>query len=198
MWSLNKLGFATRSQLQQIHQLGSVRNANRILREMSEYLHHFRMFENIYYINKEGFDFIGLEKEPLKKNTNVEHFLMRNDMYLYYNCPKDWEIEKAVHFKSKIDIGGGIIQTKERMIIPDARFQVNGVYHFLEVDNLQHMKENQKKIQLYKELAASIKQQYGHTPTIVFYTSSENRKRKLDEWCDRAGLFYEVFTKNDL
>lgn len=198
MWSLNKLGFATRSQLQQIHKLGSVRNANRILNEMSDYLHRFRLMENIYYINKEGYDFIGLEKEPLKRNTQIEHYLMRNDMYLYYECPNDWEIEKPVQFKSRIDIGGGIIQTKEKMIVPDARFTINKIYHFLEVDNLQHMKENQNKINLYSELSLSIKEQFKQTPTIIFYTSSENRKKKLDEWCDRSGLFYQVFTKKDL
>ncbi len=198
LWTLDKLGFATRSQLQQIHDLGSMRNANRILSNMREYLNFFRLFENVYYLNKNGIDFLGLEKEPLKKNMQIEHYLMRNDMYIYYDFPKDWQIEKPIHFKARVDIGGGIFQTKERTIIPDAQFTVNSIYHFLEVDNQQQMKENRKKIELYKELTASIKETYKQTPTIIFYTSSENRKKKLDEWCDRAGLYYHVFTRKDI
>lgn len=198
MYSLDKLGFATRSQLQQVHDLGTVRNANRILRDMSEYIHHFRLFENVFYINKNGYDFIGLDKEPLKRNSHVEHYLMRNDMFIYYNCPDDWKNEYPVTFKSKVDLGNGIIQNKEKSIVPDAMFTVNKIYHFLEVDNLQNMKENKKKIDVYKDLALSIKEQFKHTPTIVYYTSSENRKSKLDEWCDRAGLHYRVFTKRDV
>lgn len=198
LYSLDKLGFATRSQLQQIHDLGSVRNANRILRDMDEYLLHFRLFENVFYISKTGYDFIGVDKQPLKRNSHVEHYLMRNDMFIYYECPEDWKIEYPVTFKSKVDLGNGIFQTKENTLIPDAMFTKSNQFYFIEVDNVQNMNENKKKIGLYKDLSMSIKEQYKQTPMIIFYTSSENRKKKLDEWCDRAGLYYQVLTKRDI
>lgn len=198
MLSLNKLGFATRSQLSRIHDLGTKRNANRVLAEMKEYLHSFLLHENIYYLNKNGLEFIGSEQEPLKKNMQVEHYLMRNDMYIYFDFPSDWKIEKAIPFTAKVDIGGGIVQTKNRLIKPDAQFKKGGIFHFLEVDNQQKMIENKKKIELYKELTLSVKETYKQTPTIVFYTCSQNRKKKLDEWCDRAGLFYQVLTRCDI
>jgi Replication-relaxation len=197
--SLSKLGFATRAQLQKIHDLGKTRNANRILYEMREYLNHFRLGEegNVYYLNQKGLDLLGISGKPLNKNMQYEHTLMKNDMYIYFGCPKDWALERPIHFKMKEDLGG-VIVTKEKTIIPDARFTKNGLYHFVEVDHQQQMKENLKKIKLYKGLSSSIKEQFKQTPAIIFYTTTENRKKKLDEWCDREELYYQVLSKKDI
>lgn len=51
---------------------------------------------------------------------------------------------------------------------------------------------------MYKELSVTFKQQFKQKPIIIFYTSSENRKKKLDEWCDRSGLHYKVLTRKDI
>lgn len=103
LYSLDKLGFATRSQIQTLHDLGSTRNANRILKDMSKYLNSFRVTENIYYLNKEGLDFLGLDKQPLNKNMQIEHHLMKNDMYIYFGLPDDWETERPIHFVLKLN-----------------------------------------------------------------------------------------------
>lgn len=198
--TLDKLGFATRSQIQELHDLKSNRNANWFLSGMKEYLNSFRIkeYSTIYYANKKGLELIGSTKEPLVKNLQVEHYLMRTDIYIYYNAPEDFVIEKRIPYHTYNELGQGIVQKKENIVVPDAHFTVNGLHHFLEVDNLQNMKKNEQKIQNYKDVVRAVKETYKQTPTIIFYTSSENRKKKLDEWCDRAGLHYQVLTRNDI
>lgn len=188
------LGFASRSQIQEIHKLGSTRNANRILRDLHEYVNSFRIEESIYYLNQAGIHLLGLDIKPLTKNLQVDHYLMRNDLFIYYKYPRDWRMEIKNKYLVRNDSGGVTSKT----ITPDACFTVNGVHYFAEIDNTQHMNVNQKKIEAYKEFVSSFKEQFKQTPTIVFYTNSENRKKTLDEWCDRAGLYYRVFTKKDL
>lgn len=48
--TLSKLDFATRRQLQAIHCLGSIRNANRVLKDLHPYCHITKWLVNTYII----------------------------------------------------------------------------------------------------------------------------------------------------
>lgn len=193
MLSLNEMKFATREQLQQLHNLGTDRNALKILNQMKEYLtirtHDGR---NVYYLNNSGRDLIGAETE-IKWSLTVDHHLLRNDMYLYFNCPQDWRIEQKIKFKYKNGL-----TFKETSLIPDATFTLHNTFHFLEVDRTQSMSENKKKIKQYELLSPAIEEQFKHKPVLVFYTTTENRKAMLQQLCSQVGLQNNILTKQDL
>jgi len=194
--SLEKMGFATRHHLQKLHDLGADRNAIRVLKEMNEYLHIKRVSENIYYLNQLGREVIGSDKET-KWNNQIDHHLLRNDMYIYFGCPDDWENEDSVTFKYKEKQDNKIIW-KTSKIIPDATFTKEGVHHFLEVDRTQSMTENKKKINQYKLLDWSIQEKYKTKPVLVFYTTTNHRKQILEDVCSKVGLDHMILTKEDL
>ncbi len=60
--SLKKLDFLTTQQLKQIHDLKSDRNAQRVLKQMEQYLNHFRDGQHIYYLNNNGRKRVDCEK----------------------------------------------------------------------------------------------------------------------------------------
>ena len=193
MLSLEKMRFATREQLQRLHQLGSDRNALKILVEMKEYLqvktHEGR---NVYYLSAKGREVIGVEDE-IKWSLQVDHHLLRNDMYLFYQCPDDWRTEEKVSFKYK----NGLTY-KETSLVPDATFTAYNTYYFLEVDRTQSMAENKKKIKQYALLSPAIEAQYQTKPVLVFYTTTESRKSVLEKFCKEVGLQHKVYSKEDL
>lgn len=190
---MDKLVFANREQLQKLHSLGTDRNALKVLNQMKEYLH-IKLHEGryIYYLNNVGREMIGSEKE-VKWTLLAEHHLLRNDMYLHYDCPSDWRIEEKITFQYQ----NGLTY-KEASIKPDATFTVNGRYHFLEVDRTQSMNENKKKIKQYQLLSPAIEQQFKHKPVLVFYTISEGRRKLLEGYCKELGIEYQIFVKGDL
>lgn len=147
---------------------------------------------NVYYLSQKGRELIGAEHE-VKWSLQVEHHLLRNDMYLHYGCPKDWEVEQTIEFKHTEGL-----THKELKIIPDATFTKDGSFHFLEVDRTQSMFENKKKIELYQALNPAIQAQYEHVPVIVFYTLTPFRQQRLRDICNQANLNCEVYTKQDL
>lgn len=174
----------TRDQLNQYFKLGTVRNANYLLRSLSEYLMSIREgYQTIYYLSKIGRDYVDCDKIR-KKGNHVQHTIMRNQFWLFYKCPRDWQNE----MKAIID--------EKTAIVVDAMFTKNGFQHFLEVDNLQTMKENREKIKRYKELINSLVKQYGYYPTIVWLTKTEHRKKQLEKACE--GLKVKVYTINDI
>ncbi|NRD81175.1 replication-relaxation family protein [Bacillus sp. BRMEA1] len=185
--------FATREQLQIKHQLGTDRNALKILGSMKEYLQvKTHQGRNIYYLNAKGRELVGSTIEA-KWSLQIEHHLMRNDMYLYYYCPKDWRIEEPIQFKYKegftyVDI----------TLIPDATFTLTGNYYFLEVDRTQSMADNKKKIELYSKLNPVMKEQFNQIPTLVFYTISTLRRDKLKDLCTEYKVNCRVYTKEDI
>lgn len=82
--SLNKLEFASMRQLQAIHTLGSIRNANGVLKDLRQYCHvtaHNR--EYVYYLNKKGSALLGLEPDERKKKYQLEHILLRNEAWMW-------------------------------------------------------------------------------------------------------------------
>lgn len=203
MSSLETLRFATREQLQKLHNLGSDRNALKVLNQMKEYLHvQTHNGVNVYYLNKLGRELIGAETE-MKWTLQAEHHLLRNDLYIHYNCPDDWQVEEQVTFKVKESAmsyeAGKLVQPyKEMYIIPDATFTVEGKYHLAEVDRTQSMADNKKKIENYALLTPAIYEQYKHMPIIVFYTVTEIRREKLKELCRENKVSCVVYTKEDL
>lgn len=154
---------------------------------MKPYLNSFRDFENIYYLNKAGRELVGSPK-VITKTVQYKHTLMRNDVYIHFDCPKMWINEHKIPLDSK------------RSIVTDALFQIGGDQYFLEVDNLQKMKVNFQKLHLYKELYDMGKWQHsnqGRFPVILFYTNTISRKSQLLEK-KPIGLHLHAMTKKDL
>lgn len=180
---LKRFDFLTRDQLAQYFHLGTKRNANKVLSRLSEYLTSIRDgYQSIYYLSKDGRDYVDCEKVR-KKGGHVQHFILRNQFWLFYGCPRDW--------KNEIKISFG-----KMSVIADAVFTRNGFYHFLEVDNLQSMKENRVKINRYRDLLESLVKQFGYYPTLVWVTTTEHRRKQIEKACQ--GLKVKVFTLNDI
>ena len=180
---LKKFDFLTRDQLATYFKLGKICNTNRVLRNLSEYLTCVREgYQSIYYLNKNGREYVDCEKVR-KKGGHVQHVVMRNEIWLHFKCPKDWRNEVK-------------ISDEKTSVVADAVFTRNGFYHFLEVDNLQSMKENRAKINRYKELSGSLVKQFGYFPTLVWLTTTEHRRKQLESACN--GLNFKVFTICDI
>lgn len=179
---LKKFDFMTRDQLNQYFDLGLKRNTNRVLFELSDHLLSIREgYQTIYYLSKKGRSYVDCEK--IRKRGNHMHHVMRNDMWLHYDCPPDW--------KNEIRVSDGTSTA-----VVDAMFTNAWGMHFLEVDNMQSMKENRNKIKRYKSLMGNLESKVGHMPTIVWLTTSEYRKAQLAKECE--GLQFKVFTVNDI
>jgi len=177
--SLDELTYANRKQLQAINRLGGDRNAHRILyaMEKDKLISSIRSGEKVYFLSNRGRDRIGSEPVELKKSMIV-HTLMRNDLYVGLGMPADWRKERPIKWG----------EDERQRIIPDAYFTQGGQYRFVEIDNQQAMKTNTEKIKRYSELSRGIHQQYGHVPTVIWYTISDTRKRKLEEICSKYNV----------
>jgi hypothetical protein len=121
----------------------------------------------------------------MKWSLQVEHHVMRNDIWLYYYCPKDWQIEVPITIRSGLE---------QLVLVPDAMFTLEGKPYFLEVDRTQNMHKNKEKIDLYARLNPLMPDK----PTIIFYTTTELRKQKLKEYGSSKGLECRVLMKEDL
>lgn len=167
---MKEFDFLTRDQINKKFNLGKVRNTNRVLFNLSEYLMTVREgHQTIYYLSKFGREYVDCDKIR-KKGNHVQHTIMRNQFWLYYGCPKDWQNEMKVILEKKY-------------IVVDAMFTRNNFHHFLEVDNLQTMKENREKIKRYKQMIQNFRVQFGYFPTVVWLTTTVLRKKQLIEAC---------------
>ena len=184
MYALDRLECMSRSQLQSLFQLKSVRNANRVLYNMSPFLNHKRLHENVYYLSQKGRQHIGSEKTK-PSLTQLEHKVRRNDIYLYYGCPKDWKVERPNEWR---------IQGEQYKLICDARFSLHGVICFVEVDLKQKMLENKKKIRLYRSLFQALGEQQA---LLIFYTTTQVRKERILTWCKEYKINAEILTIED-
>jgi hypothetical protein len=183
--SLRRLDYLNRDQLRRIHRLGQVRNCNRILKGLEPFVSHFREeYSNIYYLNKEGREYVGATK-ILKKNSFVNHTILRNDFYVFVGFPSDW--------RNEMKISDG-----EYTVVCDVLFKIKRKFNFLEVDNTQKMIENRKKIDQYRGLFTNekLKEHLGHFPTLVWLTTTELRRKQLTELCE--GLPCRVYTTTDI
>lgn len=179
--SLDELTYATREQLQIINNLGGDRNAQRILQRMEKekLINAVRYEKKIYYLSNKGKQQIGSNQGELKK-SQIIHALMRNDLYIRLGMPKEWYKERQIKWG-------------DNKLIPDVTFRKHGEYHFVEIDNRQTMKTNEEKIKKYKELSHVIYQQYNHRPTIIWYSLSEIRKKKLKQLCEKYSIKYRIY-----
>lgn len=181
--SLKKLNFLTRSQLQRMHNLKSDRNAQRVLKNMENYLNVFRDGQNIYYLNKKGRERVESDK-IIKKTHNVNHYIMRNELYIQFGQPKTWRNEIRIINQNN---HGKLI------VVADALFEANNQTYIIEVDNTQSMKNNRTKIEKYRRLIE--RNAFGGMPFMIWITTTEYRRKKLLELCD--GLNIKVFLPTD-
>lgn len=153
------------------------------MKNLAAYTNHFRDEENVYYLNKKGRELVGSSK-AVQKSPNYLHTIMRNDVYIHFNCPKLWKNEFPI---------------PNQGLVPDAVYSVNGQQYFLEVDRLQKMNKNIEKLKRYASFRESglwQKHNGGQFPIVVFYTTTDTRKWQLTE--SNPGLSLLCLTKKDL
>ena len=134
--SIRKLKFATRRHLMAIHDMGGIRNANRILKDLSPYVNSTVYKKSMYItsINK-GVRYSMIEK--IVPTIRLAHSLMRNEAWLYLFCPEDWQIEAPIRYK---------IHDKKKTIIPDVKYRdSDGILNAVEIDRTQMMNVNSEK-----------------------------------------------------
>ncbi|MBM7633808.1 replication-relaxation family protein [Geomicrobium sediminis] len=171
----------TGQQLMRIHNTKSIANTNRLLRSMSEYLHSFQHGnKKVYYLNKKGRECVNSSK-VVKKTNQIDHILMRNNLYIMYGFPSSWRNE------ARISIG-------DRQVVADAFFKYEGKACFVEVDHRQAMKENVKKIERYNELSSNSEEPFN----LVWLTSLKSRESTLSKECIERGINHVVLTADDL
>lgn len=178
---MKKLDFLSRSQIQRLHRLGGDRNANRVLSDMSDYLNTVRLDEKVYYLNALGRDRVGATK-VVKSSGQIEHYLMRNALYLAYGCPASWENEIKLTVAGKVSI------------IADALFRVGSVYNICEIDRTQKMAENRAKVDKYRELLAL--GVFEKRPKLIWVTTTEYRRKQLAKLCE--GLDVRIYVASEL
>lgn len=195
--TIDRLGIASVKQLQSILKIGKYRNVCRVIEQLQcDYLNVERGKEKIVYLNKNGRDLIGSEKE-IKKTVMFDHMLLANEAYIYYDCPTDWkreypiQTEETTHSSFEIQVIGLKPATK-KTIIPDAVFKRDGYVYLVEIDNLRKMQDNRKKIAKYKEMWADIKNHFGCQPKLCIFTKSKKRKKEFKQLC--GNLPCEVVT----
>ncbi len=176
--------FLTRSQLQAIHNLKSDRNAQRVLKEI-EGVSVTRHGENVYFLNAKGRELTNCEKVR-KHTSNVEHYIMRNQLFIEYGQPASWETE--------IRIRNGSNKANEIIVVADAIFERNKRQYIVEVDNQQKMIVNKKKINKYRQLVE--RKAFGiKSPIFLWVTTTEYRRKQLSKLCE--GLEVYIYTLDD-
>lgn len=179
LYSLKEYDFLTRSQLQELHDLKSTRNANRFLKSMETFVSTFRHdMEYVYYLSKEGRERVN-DNKIRKKTANIRHILLRNQLRIYLKNPRGWVNE--------VKISSG-----DTSIVSDAKYMMNNIPVFVEVDISQPMATNKEKIDKYKKIRANS----GEAFSIVWVTELESRREKLQELM--VGLTGRVYTLGDI
>jgi hypothetical protein len=147
---------------------------------MEQYLSSFRNgLEKVYYLNKEGREMV--DAETVRKRTNqIDHFLMRNQLFIELGRPSTWETE------IKLKVHKGLY------VICDAKFERNGRDYIVEVDCQQSMKRNARKIEKYKEIRRLTRGGFK----LIWVTGIDSRKQKLARLCQ--GLPFAVYTFNEI
>lgn len=161
-----------------MHRLGQDRNAQRILCGLSEFICHFHEEKKkIYYLSAAGREVVQSEKAR-KKTAQVNHFLMRNDLYITLGRPTTWKNEVK-------------ISVNDVSLIADAVFISNKLHQFIEIDYKQSMANNIRKIKRYKKLST-----FNPQFSLTWVTTTPFRKNKLEQLCD--GLQSKVYLWEDL
>lgn len=183
---LNKLDYLTRDQLQKLVDMGNVNNANRVLRQMKDYINYQYVEQSrAYYLSKEGRERIGSELKR-KKTMQIDHYIMRNDAYIYFGKPTKWTNEPNIHVENIVNF------------YADSMFFLDDKIYFLEVDNKQSMRNNIQKIKKYKKLDEInyIMKKYDCELIIIYLTTSKIRKERLGSLLE--GLKHEILLVEDI
>lgn len=130
---------------------------------------------------------MGVTRE-VKKSSQLQHILMRNEAWMWLGFP-EWKTEQTIEFST----GGQRYQ-----IIPDATYFDDKVPHFVEIDRMQHMKANEHKIQLYGHITDIYKRQNAIVPVIIFFTLSDYRQSKLEQYAVKQNVFMRTFVMDDI
>lgn len=180
--TIDKLGVVTVKQLHQILKFNNYRKTCRIVQGLEEYLHVERSRQKIVYLNKEGREFIGSNRE-VKKSLLFEHSLLANDVFIHYDCPLNWKREHVIEIEQKqlnlsfIKVQGLSVVNKVK-IVCDAYFERNSYTHIIEIDNTRKMIDNRKKIKKYLDTWEEIRSKYQN-PKLCIFTKSQKRKREF-------------------
>ena len=200
MATIDRLGVVKIKHLLEIHDLKSYRNACRIITtQLRPFIHEtYYQKEKIIYLNKKGRQFIASESPEFEVSNQTIHSLLRNEVYIYFQCPQNWKNEHALSIDIKVPktipmFTSNLPISNKKKIVSDAVFNRNGYLHIIEVDNTQDMRANKKKIETYKEILPAYKEE---TPILYFFTKTESRKKKLEEWL--KGIHHKVFTFEEI
>jgi len=179
--TIRMLQFATQRHLMCVHDMGGIRNAHRILKEMRHYTNvTYYKKEYVYYLNKDGRALFG-DKQRATPVNKLAHCMLRNEAWLHCHCPDDWTIEPELRYTKN---------GKSMRIIPDAMFKKDGALQCVEIDRTQKMLKNEEKFKRYVEYSVLYKQKYNKIPIIHFFTITHYRKQKLEQLADK----YQVYT----
>lgn len=141
---------------------------------------------------------IGSTKGVIK-NSLMEHTLLCNEAYLYFNCPLDWKTEYRIESKEAVPTFGiqfmGLTPAKKR-IISDASFNRNGYMNLIEIDNTRSMVDNRKKIDAYADVLQDLRK--STAPILNIFTTNLERKRKFDLWLKEKNIHGQVKTFSEI
>lgn len=175
---LADLTYATSEQINSLANLGSNRNARRILYEMEcdKLIDSVRRESKVYFLANKGSDLIGKENPRLKR-SQIDHAVLRNELRAILNFPQDWRNEVPIKINEKI------------IVVADAVFTRNNRIYFVEIDNRANMQTNNTKIKKYADIIRNL----NKPATLVWYTLIESRKIKLRESCEKHGVNCEIY-----
>ncbi|KAA0789177.1 replication-relaxation family protein [Bacillus cereus] len=188
--TIRKLQFATRRHLMSVHEMGGIRNANRIMKDLSSYtskITHNK--EYVYYLNQSGHKLFGEGK--VVHHSRVAHAILRNEAWLHLFCPDDWQIETEIRY---------IKDDKKKKIIPDVKFRDDDkILHAVEIDRTQKMVVNEDKLKCYEEFTKIYKQKYnGKVPVIHFFTITKYREKRLEQLAAKYDVFVKVYVIQEI
>ncbi|KAA0563687.1 hypothetical protein F0342_12850 [Bacillus sp. CH30_1T] len=203
LMTIDRLGIVKIKHLQHIHKLGSYRNACKIVNGLSEYTHQkYWNKEKVIYLNEKARKLIDSE-HSVTMSLNTEHYLLRNDIYIHFGCPHDWDIEHTFETVteplSRTDIIiQGIKPSNKRKLVTDAYFTRNGYAYLIEIDNKLNMADNRKKVSNYAEVLPLIRKNFNGAPILYFFTHTKDRKKKLSTWLKDRGIRHEVILYDEI
>src|SRR5690625_7884408 len=105
------------------------------MKQLNHYTNNIYEWQKIYYFNIKGREVVSSEKVR-KKITNVDHYLMRNDLYIELGCPGTWKNEIKIISRSK---------KGDVTVVSDAHFTNSNRHSIVEIDNYQKMNKNRVK-----------------------------------------------------
>ncbi|AFQ19421.1 hypothetical protein BTG_30140 [Bacillus thuringiensis HD-771] len=173
-----------------VHEMGGIRNANRIMKDLSSYtskITHNK--EYVYYLNQSGHKLFGEGK--VVHHSRVAHAILRNEAWLHLFCPDDWQIETEIRY---------IKDDKKKKIIPDVKFRDDDkILHAVEIDRTQKMVVNEDKLKCYEEFTKIYKQKYnGKVPVIHFFTITKYREKRLEQLAAKYDVFVKVYVIQEI